>query len=45
MHLAEQPARPGVRPSRLSQPYAGMVVLARGAGTWTAEQPSSVGDC
>ena len=45
MHVAESPANPGVRPSPLSQPYAGMVVLARGAAAQTAEQPCGVGDC
>ena len=45
MHVAEPPVEPGVRPSRLSQPYAGMVVLARGTGAQAAEQPCGVGDC
>jgi hypothetical protein len=42
--VAEPPATSGARPSRLSQPYAGMVVLARGTGTQTAEQPCGIGD-
>jgi len=35
----------GGRANRLSQPYAGMVVLASGPGVRAAEQPCSVVDC
>ena len=43
--LVEEPRlQPNALSSRLSQPYAEMVVLARGAAQ-TAEQPCGVGDC
>jgi hypothetical protein len=44
-HVAEPLTKPIARPSRLSQPYAGMAVLARGPDVQTAHQPCSVGDC
>ena len=37
---AEEPrVMPGARPSELSQPYAGMMILARGTGVPTTAQP------
>jgi hypothetical protein len=41
--LLETPWR--ARPRRLSQPYADMVVIARGPIAKGAEQPSGVSDC
>ncbi len=42
---AAVPANRAASPNRLSQPYAGMMVLVRGTDVQTAEQPCSVGDC
>ena len=36
---------PDVRSGALSQPYAGMVVLARGTSVQNAVQPCAAGDC
>lgn len=36
---------PGARPSELSQPYAGMMILARGTSAPTTAQPCAAGDC
>ena len=36
---------PNARAGELSQPYAGMVVLARGPNVQTAAQPCAAGDC
>jgi len=36
---------PNARAGGLSQPYAGMVVLARGPNVQTAAQPCAAGDC
>ena len=42
----EEPALiPDMRAARLSQPYAGMVVLARGTGAQSSPQPCAAGDC
>ena len=41
----EQRVMPGARPSELSQPYAGMMVLARGTSAPTTAQPCVAGDC
>ena len=43
--IAAPLTKPIAHPSRLSQPYAGMAVLARGTAAQTAELPCSVGDC
>jgi hypothetical protein len=45
--LSAEEARvmPGARPSELSQPYAGMMVLARGTSVPTTAQPCAAGDC
>jgi len=45
LHVAEPPTNRGVQPVQLSQPYTGMVVLARGTGMQTAEQPCGIVDC
>ena len=45
MSVEEPRFKPAARSNRLSQPYAGMVVLARGTVARTAEEPSAVGDC
>jgi hypothetical protein len=43
---AEEPqVIPNARAGKLSQPYAGMVVLARGTSAPTAVQPCAAGDC
>ena len=43
---AEQPqGTPNARAGGLSQPYAGMVVLARGTGAPATAQPCVAGDC
>jgi hypothetical protein len=43
---AEEPrVMPGARASELSQPYAGMMVLARGTSAPTTAQPCAAGDC
>ena len=43
---AEEPqAIPNARSGGLSQPYAGMVVLARGASAPATAQPCAAGDC
>ena len=42
----EEPALiPDTRGARLSQPYAGMVVLARGTSAQSSPQPCTAGDC
>ena len=48
--LRPQPAEksrliPDARVERLAQPYAGMVVLARGTSVQAAVQPCAAGDC
>ena len=43
--LQESPLRPDARSGVLSQPYAGMVVLARGTSAQTTPQPCVAGDC
>jgi hypothetical protein len=44
--LAEEPqAIPNARAGGLSQPYAGMVVLARGTNAPATAQPCAAGDC
>ncbi len=43
--LEELRLSPDPRSSGLSQPYAGMVVLARGTSVHSAVQPSPAGDC
>jgi hypothetical protein len=43
---AEEPqAIPSARAGELSQPYAGMVVLARGSNAPATAQPCAAGDC
>ena len=43
---AEEPQlMPNARASGLSQPYAGMVILARGTSAPTTAQPCAAGDC
>jgi hypothetical protein len=43
---AEEPQlMPNARAGGLSQPYAGMVVLARGTSAPTTAQPCAAGDC
>jgi hypothetical protein len=36
---------PDARPGALSQPYAGMVILARGTSARSTAQPCAAGDC
>jgi hypothetical protein len=43
--MPESRLSPDVPSSALSQPYAGMVVLARGTSAQTAAQPCAAGDC
>jgi hypothetical protein len=43
--LEEPRLSPDARSAALSQPYAGMVVLARGTSAQSAAQPSAAGDC
>ena len=43
--VEEPRVMPGARPSELSQPYAGMMILARGTSAPTTAQPCAAGDC
>ena len=43
--LEEPRLSPDARSAGLSQPYAGMVVLARGTSTQSAAQPCATSDC
>jgi hypothetical protein len=43
--LEESRLSPDARSVGLSQPYAGMVVLARGTSAQSAAQPCAAGDC
>jgi hypothetical protein len=43
--LEEPSLSPDGRSAALSQPYAGMVVLARGTSAQSAAQPCAAGDC
>jgi hypothetical protein len=43
--LEEPRLSPDARSARLSQPYTGMVVLARGTRTKSTPQPCAAGDC
>jgi hypothetical protein len=43
--LGEPRLSPDARSIGLSQPYAGMVILARGTNTQSAVQPCAAGDC
>ncbi len=43
--LEEPRLSPDARSATLSQPYAGMVVLARGTGAQNAAQPCAARDC
>jgi hypothetical protein len=43
--LEEPRLSPDARSAGLSQPYAGMVVLARGTRTKSTPQPCAAGDC
>jgi len=43
--VPESQLSPDARSGALSQPYAGMVVLARGTSVQNAVQPCAAGDC